>query len=118
VGDQAAEKMLHAMGTAKYGVVILSPGFFLRKWCMKELQTFANRGRMVPIFLPAKSSAGGGAGSGNRPAFEAVTIAKMRAVADRVWSGFKQYVQTEEEYLEAVNAALPVGLRLDAFDGF
>jgi hypothetical protein len=51
VGDHAAKKMLEAMQTATYGVVILSPGFFEREWCMKELHVFVSRVKAVPIFF-------------------------------------------------------------------
>jgi hypothetical protein len=32
IGDEAAGKMLEAMDTAAYGIVILLPGFFLQEW--------------------------------------------------------------------------------------
>jgi hypothetical protein len=50
VGDFAAGKMLNAMEEATYGIIILSPGFFERAWCMKELETFVRRVRLVLIF--------------------------------------------------------------------
>jgi hypothetical protein len=51
LGDNAEEKMLSAMQTARIGLVILSQGFFRRQWCLKELQTFIDRGNMFPVFL-------------------------------------------------------------------
>jgi hypothetical protein len=51
VGDVAADMMLVAMEEATYGVVIISPGFWEREWCMKELETFVRRGKIVPVFL-------------------------------------------------------------------
>jgi hypothetical protein len=49
--DDAGEKMLSAMQTARIGLV---RGFFTRQWCMKELQTFVNRGNVFPVFLAIK----------------------------------------------------------------
>jgi hypothetical protein len=54
LGDNAEEKMLSAMQTARIGLVILSRGFFTRQWCMKELQTFVDRGNLFPVFLAIK----------------------------------------------------------------
>jgi anthranilate/para-aminobenzoate synthase component II len=51
VGGVAADMMLVAMEEATYGVVIISPGFWEREWCMKELETFVRRGKIVPVFL-------------------------------------------------------------------
>jgi hypothetical protein len=36
IGDEAAGKMLEAMETAAYGIVILSPGSFLQEWHLRE----------------------------------------------------------------------------------
>jgi hypothetical protein len=52
--DNATEKMLSAMQTARIGLIILSRGFFTRQWCMKELQTFVDRGNLFPVFLAIK----------------------------------------------------------------
>ena len=68
VGDVAADHMLKAMEEATYGIVILSPGFFEREWCMKELETFVRRGRVVPVYV-------GG--------FEAIQAAADAALAKR-----------------------------------
>jgi hypothetical protein len=65
--------MLKAMKEATYGVVILSPGFWEREWCMKELETFVRRGRIMPVFY-------GG--------FQAVSAAAESTMAKRVWRGF------------------------------
>lgn len=102
VGDEAASKMLKAMETATYGVVILSAGFYLREWCMKELETFVKRGRVVPIYLPS---------------FEAVQEGLKEAMDEKVWAGFRQFVRTEDEYAAAAGASF-TGVRLDACDGF
>jgi hypothetical protein len=51
VGTVAADELLKDMDEATYGVVIISPGFFEREWCMMKLKTFARRGRLVPVFL-------------------------------------------------------------------
>jgi hypothetical protein len=40
LGDDAAATMCTAMETAKFGVVIVTEGFFNREWCIKELETF------------------------------------------------------------------------------
>jgi hypothetical protein len=41
--------MQHAMQTAEWGVVVLSPGFFASGYCMKELKVFLDRGRAILI---------------------------------------------------------------------
>jgi hypothetical protein len=102
VGDNAADKMLEAMDTATYGVVILSPGFFGREWCLKELQTFGSKGQILPIYLYG---------------FEAVESAKKDAAERKVWDGFKRFVRTEDEYLKAISPS-HTGLRLEALDGW
>lgn len=40
LGDPAAETMLAALQTVKFGVVILSKNFFRREWYLKLLETF------------------------------------------------------------------------------
>jgi hypothetical protein len=102
VGDKAADKMLEAMESATCGVVILSPGFFSREWCIKELQTFVRRGNAVPIYFPA---------------YSAVEDAKKEAVAAKVWTAFESFVLSEEEYLEAVGVSI-TGLKLLSVDGW
>jgi hypothetical protein len=102
VGDKAADQILWAMETATYGVVILSPGFYKQEWCMKELQTFVRRGKVLPIFLPS---------------FEAVEKARALAVDEEVWRKFEHFVLTGEEFADAVQHKL-TGIRLEAFDGF
>lgn len=101
LGDEAADKLLAAMETVEYGIVILSPGFFSREWCMKELQTFVRRRRVLPIFFSR---------------FEAVEYGKADAIDKKVWTTFKRFVQTEEEYLDAVNASF-TGFRRESVDG-
>jgi Leucine-rich repeat (LRR) protein len=83
VGEVAAEEMLKALEEATYGVVILSPGFFEREWCMKELETFVRRGRIVPVFL------------GNFAAAEV-------AVAKGAWRDFGRFEWSEEGYQQLV----------------
>lgn len=98
VGGDPAAKMLDAMETAEYGIVILSPGFFQREWCMKELQTFVRRGKVVPVFFGA---------------FDEVQKARRAAIAGQVWTGFKQFVRTEEEFVATANASTQTtGVRL------
>jgi hypothetical protein len=82
VGDNAADKMLEAIDTATYGVVILLSSFFGREWCLKELQTFVNQGRILPIYLHG---------------FEAVESAKKDAAGSKAWNDFKRFVQTKDE---------------------
>jgi hypothetical protein len=98
VGDAAPAEMLKAMEEATYGVVILSPGFWEREWCMKELETFVQRGRIVPVFY-------GG--------FQAVSAAAEAAMAKRVWRGFQQSKWDEEAYRRlAQESASFTGVRL------
>jgi TPR repeat protein/Leucine-rich repeat (LRR) protein len=98
VGKVAAEEMLRDMEEATYGVVILSPGFFEREWCMKELETFARRGRVVPVFLGS---------------FAAIQAAAEAAVAKGVWKGFECFKWDEEEYRRVVREATKfVGVKL------
>jgi len=57
-GQEASEKMINAMRTAKIAVVILSPEFAARKWTLKELMCFLERFRqggeheviVIPVF--------------------------------------------------------------------
>jgi hypothetical protein len=118
IGDEAAGKMLQAMETAAYGIVILSPGFFLQEWCAKELHTFVRRKRLVPIFLPSANQGGEGAPpDSGLLAFQVVEEGKRRAIERKVWEGFKRFVWTEAEYMEAVTFSF-TGVRLDASDSF
>jgi hypothetical protein len=87
VGEVAAEEMLRAMEQATYGVVILSPGFFEREWCMKELETFARRGRIVPMFL------------GN---FAAIQAAAEVALEKGAWRDFGRFEWSEGGYQQLV----------------
>ena len=99
LGDNAADAMLAAMRTAKYGVVILSKGFFEREWCVKELQTFLGRGNLLPIFM----------------SFEAPTEEE----ASRILGGFDTFKWTEAGFLEVVRGATSfTGVRLQALDGY
>jgi hypothetical protein len=98
VGKVAAGEMLRDMEEATYGIVIISPGFFEREWCMKELDTFARRGRMVPVFLGS---------------FAAIQAAAKAAVAKRVWRGFERFKWGKEEYRGLVREATKfVGVKL------
>jgi TPR repeat protein/Leucine-rich repeat (LRR) protein len=98
VGKVAADEMLKAMEEATYGVVILSPGFFEREWCMKELETFARRGRIVPVFLGD---------------FAAIQAAAEAAVAKGAWRGFGHFEWSEEGYQMLVRENTKfVGVRL------
>jgi hypothetical protein len=98
VGVHAANKMLQAMDEATYGIVILSPGFFEREWCMKKMETFVRRGRVVPIFFGS---------------FKAVEEARRAAIEGRVWTTFKQFVQTKADYCKVVQAStVHTGVRL------
>jgi hypothetical protein len=118
IGDEAACKMLEAMETATYGIVILSPGFFVQEWCMKELQTFIRRKRLVPIFLTSAHRGGEEAPpDSGLSAFQVVEEGKRRAIERKVWEGFGRFVRTEAEYVEAVTASF-TGVRLAACDGF
>lgn len=101
-GDWAPDKMLAAMERAKYGIVVLSPGFFSQEWCMLELLTFVRRGKIFPVFYPS---------------YEEVDNARKEAFQQEVWQTFNEYVKSREEYEEAANARI-TGLRLDSFDGF
>jgi hypothetical protein len=91
-GDNAAKEMLEAMQTAKYGIVILSAGFFEREWCMKELQTFVLRGRILPVFFGT---------------FNEVQRARNAAVAGRTWETFKYFVRSENEYRSVAEINTP-----------
>jgi hypothetical protein len=98
VGEVAVEEMMRAMEEATYGVVILFPGFFEREWCMKELSTFARRGRMVPVFLGS---------------FAAIQAAAEAAVAKGVWRCFERFKWDAEEYRGVVREATKfVGVKL------
>jgi hypothetical protein len=104
LGDPAAETMLAAMQTAKFGVVILTEGFFRRKWCLKELETFLERDNCIPVFL--------------------TTFEELRAIAKdcesgRAWTKFENFHYKEKKYGEFVQRAFGIsGLRLDVDDGF
>jgi hypothetical protein len=103
VGDHAAKEMLKALEEATYGIVIFSPRFFEREWCMKELEMFVRRGRVVPIYFGS---------------FEAVVEARWAAIKGRAWTTFKQFVQTKDEYCEVAQAStVHTGVRL-AKDGW
>jgi hypothetical protein len=98
VGDDAAKKMLKAMEEATYGVVIISPGFFEREWCMKELETFLRRGRIVPVFFGS---------------FTAIQAAADVALAKGAWRSFERFKWTDEEYQGLMKArTLFTGVRL------
>jgi hypothetical protein len=103
LGDHAASKMLSAMETAHFGIAILSKGFFLREWCVKELQTFVNRQNLVPIFL--------GIGPGD--------LQRLQEERPAVWEGFKQFPMMREEYGRVIGAAGALtGERLEVVGGF
>jgi Leucine-rich repeat (LRR) protein len=105
LGNPAAETMLKAMAEAKYGVVILSKGFFEREWCVKELETFLGRKYVLPVFL------------GMAPGDLSGVLESVRG--RRVWEGFEWFSWTEAEYLGIVEqAGAYTGLRLEAVDGF
>jgi nucleoside-triphosphatase THEP1 len=104
LGDNAAKEMLEAMETAKYGIVILSAGFFGREWCMKELQTFVKRGRILPVFFGT---------------FDEVQRARSAAIAGRTWQTFRHFVWTEDEYCSVAKASTRhTGLKLESLDGY
>jgi hypothetical protein len=99
-GHNAAEKMLEAMHAARYGLVILTKGFFLRQWCMKELQTFVDRENVIPIFLSIE------------PGY-------LPDKKDAAWESFEKLPMTQEEYWRVVkSAAVSTGVRLAAVDKF
>jgi hypothetical protein len=103
LGDDAAKEMLSAMETAHFGVAILSKGFFMREWCVKELQTFVNRENLVPIFL--------GIGPGE--------LHNVLNEGTAVWEGFNTFPMTREEYGRVVSAARAfTGERLEVVGGF
>jgi hypothetical protein len=103
VGDKAAEKMLNAMEEATYGIIILSPVFFEREWCMKELQTFVRRGRVVPIFFGD---------------YGAVTEAARTAVVKGLWKTFETFDWRKGDMESAVKfVTQTTGVRL-AEDGW
>jgi hypothetical protein len=105
LGDPAADTMLKAMAEAKYGVVILSKGFFEQEWCVKELETFLGRKNVLPVFL------------GMAPGELSGVLESVRG--KRVWEGFERFSWTEAEYLGIVEeAGKHTGLRLEAVDGF
>lgn len=95
-GDVAADVMLEAMATARYGVVLLSRGFFEREWCVKELQTFLGRGNFIPVFFSMS--------------FDGLPSA---------WESFDFFEWTEEEYKRVIREAKSyVGFRLEAHDRY
>jgi hypothetical protein len=103
LGDHATKEMLSAMERAHFGIAILSKGFFLREWCLKELQTFVKRKNLVPIFL--------GIGPGD--------LQNVLEEGPAVWEGFKKFPMLREEYGRVVGAAGAfTGQRLEALDGF
>lgn len=51
-GQNAPRRMVHAMRTAKIAIVILSPEFAVRKWTMKELMCFLERGEDEVVIIP------------------------------------------------------------------
>jgi hypothetical protein len=104
LGDPAAETMLAAMQTAKFGVVILTEGFFRREWCLKELETFLERGNCIPVFLTP---------------FEELRAIAKECLSSRVWESFDKFGYTRETYEGLVERAFGItGLRLEAKDGF
>jgi hypothetical protein len=103
-GDAGEKEMLEALRTAKCGIVILSAGFFKREWCMKELQTFGKRGRILPVFLGT---------------FSQVQQAREAGISNCEWKTFKQFVRTEDEYRQAAEVSTDhTGLKLESLDGY
>jgi Leucine-rich repeat (LRR) protein len=103
-GGDGEKEMLEAMRTAKYGIVVLSAGFFEREWCMEELRIFASRGRILPVFFGT---------------FAQVQQARAAGIASCVWKTFKRFVQTEDEYRQAAEVSTRhIGLKLESPDGF
>jgi hypothetical protein len=104
LGDPALKAMLAAMQTAKFGVVILTEGFFRREWCLKELETFLERGNCIPVFLTP---------------FEELRAIANECLFNRVWETFDKFSYTKEKYGNLVKRAFGItGLRLKAKDGF
>jgi hypothetical protein len=100
VGDPAANKMLMAMEQVPYGVIILSPSFFESEWCMKELETFERRRRMVPVFLEE---------------FGVIKTAAASAVASKVWGRFNCFEWSEDKYCQLVQRCFEfTGVRFKA----
>jgi Leucine-rich repeat (LRR) protein len=103
-GDAGEKEMLEAMRTAKCGIVILSAGFFKREWCMKELQTFGKRERILPVFLDT---------------FAQVQQAREAGITSCTWKTFKQFVRTEDEYCQAAKVSTHhTGVKLESLDGY
>lgn len=105
LGDDAAATMRAAINTAKFGVVLVTEGFFRREWCIKELQTFLERGNCIPVFL------------------ERSMERQMDILEDcrssRAWEGFGKFLWSEGEYLGLVRGVFGItGLGLEAVDGF
>ncbi|GAQ85215.1 putative TIR-NBS type disease resistance protein [Klebsormidium nitens] len=103
--DDAAKTICAAMETTKFGVVLVTEGFFKREWRIKELETFLRRGNCTPVFLERSMERQG------------EIVEECRS--SRVWEGFGRFLWSEEEYLGLVKGVFGfVGLRLDASDGF
>jgi hypothetical protein len=101
--EHAASEMLKAMDTAAYGIIILSAGFFGREWCMKELQTFAGRERILPVFFGT---------------FDEVQRARDAAITGCKWQTFELFEWTENEYRQAAEVSTQhTGLVLEKLDG-
>lgn len=118
LGDNASDTMLAAMRTARYGVAIISRGFFQREWCVKELQTFLERGNLFPIFLPTPFQAPSELEGGDHiPVFLTNPLeVPSEVVALDILMGFRWSV---EEYLRIVRGASSfTGVRLEAHDGY
>jgi hypothetical protein len=104
LGDPAAETMLAAMQTAKFGVVVLTEGFFRREWCLKELETFLERGNCIPVFLTP---------------FNELRAVIKDCKSGRAWEKFESFHYTEENYGELVQRVFGItGLRVEVEDGF
>jgi hypothetical protein len=104
LGNPAARTMLAAMQTAKFGVVVLTEGFFRREWCLKELETFLERGNCIPVFLTP---------------FEELRAVAKECLSSRVWEGFDKFSYTGEKYGNLAERAFGIaGLRIEAKDGF
>jgi hypothetical protein len=103
-GDDAAREMLEAMETARYGIVIFSASFFEREWCLKELQTFVPRERILPVFFGT---------------FDEVQRARESAITGCMWQTFKHFVRTEDEFRSVAEISTRhTGLKLESLDGY
>lgn len=121
LGDNAGNTMLAVMCTAKYGLAIISRGFFQREWCVKELQTFLERGNLFPIFLPTPFQAPSELIGGDLiPVFltNPLEVPSETAVRE-ILTGFRTFGWSVEEYLRIVRGASSfTGARLEAHDGY